>query len=580
MSNSNFTSALTTEVNSLSKKFGLTESKSFLIWFSKIAFDLSDEDAFESILADGPNDKSIDLFFVDDYSRRVIIVQGKYSKSSNSKPKDNSVESLLACLDWLSSPEALQREGKLELSEAGVEYLEAVENEYLIELWFVYCGPKNEKIDQRIRIYNANKDNIEKRRVCRHCDIKLIETFFEEHRGKGRRIEKYTLDTISQSIEIHGGFGKGLVTSINALELVNLYSTFGDKLFSRNVRLFLGAKQGSVNAGIKNTIEDDSDKSNFWAYNNGITMICDYFDFNQDAQKLEIKNFSIVNGCQTTVSLFRSKESVNDSVIVLLKVICPPEQAIDSIIRFTNSQNQIRVWDISSQDRTQKRLQHDFENLNQPIYYQLRRGDVQALNSTARRKFLEGRKMRIVRHDMLAQYIMAYKQRPVIAYKHKSFLFTKYYDEIFSPDIKVEEALFIWKSGEILQDKIREEIILDTSKDNALDVLILKRGGRLYSLGVFGLIASLRNGPDYLRTIKEERIISNSASDRISKYALISIIWYKDAVQDLLKIEKKDLSVLVRDANFFHLISSRIESRFRTMSVDKNWLKGALPKLF
>jgi len=120
MPSSSFLSALTIEVNSLSSKFGLPESKAFLIWFSKIAFDLSDEDAFESVLVDGPNDKSIDLFFVDDYSRRVIIVQGKYSKTAQSRPKDNTVESLLACLDWLSSPETLQREGKLELSESSV----------------------------------------------------------------------------------------------------------------------------------------------------------------------------------------------------------------------------------------------------------------------------------------------------------------------------------------------------------------------------------------------------------------------------------------------------------------------------
>lgn len=575
-----FISALDNEVSALSKKFGLSESKAFLIWFSKITFDLSDEDAFESVLVEGPNDKSIDLFFVDDYSRRVIIVQGKYSKSGKSKLKDNTVESLLACLDWLSSPETLHREGKIELSEASVEYLEAVQNEYLVELWFVYCGSKNEKIDQRIRIFNANKENIDKRRVCRHCDIDLIETFFEEYRGKGRRVESATLMTSSPVIEIKGGFGRGLVTTVKGEELVSLYSKFGDELFARNVRLFLGAKQGSVNAGIKNTIEDVSDKSNFWAYNNGITMICDNFAFDENTQELEIKNFSIVNGCQTTVSLSRSKNSVDDNISILLKVICPPEQTIDSIIRFTNSQNQIRVWDISTQDRTQKRLQQDFEKLNQPIYYQLRRGDVQALSQSQKGIFLDGRKMRIIRHDILAQYIMAYNQRPVIAYKHKSFLFTKYYDEIFSPDIKVEEALFIWKSGEILQEKIREEIILESKKNNTTDVLILKRGGRLYSLSVFGLIAKLRNGPDYLRTINEERVISKSAAERISKYALISTIWYKDAVKDLLKIEGKDLSVLVRDLNFFTLISERIESRYRTMAVDSIWLKGALPKLF
>ena len=100
------------------------------------------------------------------------------------------------------------------------------------------------------------------------------------------------------------------------------------------------------------------------------------------------------------------------------------------------------------------------------------------------------------------------------------------------------------------------------------------------TIGVFGLIAKLRNGPDYLRTISEERIMSNSALRRIEKYASIATIWYKDIVKDLLKIEGKDLSVLVRDLNFFKLVSERIESRYRTMAINQEWLKGALPKLF
>jgi len=50
-------------------------------------------------------------------------------------------------LDWLAQPETLRQEGKPELAEAASAYLEAVEKEYSIDLWFVYCGAKNENID-------------------------------------------------------------------------------------------------------------------------------------------------------------------------------------------------------------------------------------------------------------------------------------------------------------------------------------------------------------------------------------------------------------------------------------------------
>lgn len=572
--------ALTNEVAGLATKFGLKESKAFLVWFAKLAFDLSDEDAFESTVVDGPNDKSIDLFWVDDFTNRIVVAQGKYSETGISKPKDNAVESLLGSLDWLNQPETLERAGKPELAEAARAYLEALEKEYSVELWFVYCGPKNDNIDQRIRLYNANPENQERRRSSRHCDLGMLDSLFLEYRGEGRRIEHATVRTEPNPIQVSGGFGKGLVSTIKGKELVHLYSTFGDELFARNVRLWLGAKKGSVNHGMLATLEDSVERGNFWAYNNGVTMICDSYEYDLEKCELTLRNFSIVNGCQTTVSLHQKGDKVTDDVSVLLRVIGPPEQTIDSIIRFTNSQNQIRVWDISTQDQTQRRLQRDFENLKQPIYYRLRRGEQSALDSKQRKKFRGNGKMRTIPHDVLAQYIAAYKSHPVTAYKDKALLFTKYYQDVFPPDIQATEALFIWKAGETVQETVRQEMIRDIEEGNKQALLTLKSGGRMFALYVFSQIARLRNGPDYLRTITEERATSNHAYERISKYAKLATLWYKAAVTNVMSRTGKELSVLVRDQEFPQMIRSEVDLQYRTMALSEEWLRGALPKLF
>jgi hypothetical protein len=253
MPNSQLINALTNEVAALATKFGIKESKAFLVWFAKLAFDLSDEDAFESTVVDGPNDKSIDLFWVDDFLNRVVVAQGKYSEKGSSKPRDNAVKSLLASLDWLNQPEVLERARKPELAEAARAYLEALEREYSVELWFVYCGLKNNNIDQRIRVYNANPENQQKRRSARHCDLGMLDNLFLEYRGEGRRIEHATVHTEPNPNQVSGGYGKGLVSTIKGQELVHLYSMFGDELFARNVRLWLGAKKGSVNYGMLET---------------------------------------------------------------------------------------------------------------------------------------------------------------------------------------------------------------------------------------------------------------------------------------------------------------------------------------
>jgi hypothetical protein len=569
-----------TEVVTLANKFGITESKAFLVWFGKLAFDLSDEEAYQSVLVEGPNDKSIDFFWIDHFANRVIVAQGKYSSTGISKPRDNSVDSLLSSLDWLAQPETLEQEGKPELAEAARAYSEAVEREYSIDLWFVYCGPKNQNIEQRIRVYNANPDNEQNRRSSRHCDLSVLDNLFVEARGQGRRIESATVRVEPDTIELSGGFGKGFVSTIRGRELVALYSEFGDELFARNVRLYLGAKKGSVNAGVLATLEDSNERRNFWAYNNGITMICDSFKYDDTTSELTLRNFSIVNGCQTTVSLHRKEKDVTDDVSVLLRVIGPPEQAIDSIIRFNNSQNQIRIWDISTQDPTQRRLQRDFENLAQPIYYDLRRGEKSALNAQQKKKFRDNGKMRAIPHDELAQYIAAYKVDPVAAYKDKGSLFRKYLQDIFPPDIRVEETLFMWKAGEAVKEAVRVEMVRDNEQHNNRGLLILKRGGRLYALTVFSEVAQQRNGPDYLRTITEKRVASKSADERIEKYAKLATLWYKAAVENLLDRTNRDLSVLVRDQGFAEMFKREVELQYRTMALSEDWLKGALPKLF
>lgn len=581
MSGTQLLSVMGTEVSALADKFGIEKSKAFLIWFAKLGFDLSDEDGYEGALVDGPNDKSIDLFYVDDFANRVVVVQGKHSETGISKPRDAAVDSLLSCLDWLSQPEVLESSGKSELAEAARSYLEAMEKDYSVELWFVYCGSKNENIDQRIRLYNDNPENQEKRRSCKHCDIGVLDTLFQEYRGEGRRIEQATVSITPNPIQVSGGFGRGLVSTIKGEELVTLYSNFGDELFARNVRLWLGAKKGSVNAGILETLEDSTESGNFWAYNNGVTMICDSFELREETQELVLRNFSIVNGCQTTVSLHQQASKVTDDVSVLLKVIGPPEQTIDSIIRYTNSQNQIRVWDISSQDPIQRRLQRDFASLEEPVYYQLRRGEQAALSTQERRKYRSNGKMRTIAPDTLAQYIGAYKlDRPVTAYKDKSVLFTKFSQDIFPPNLKASEALFIWKAGETVQEIVREEMKHDTEKGNMHSVFILKRGGRLFSLAVFSHIARFRNGTDYLRTITEERISSNKADQRLEKYAKLATLWYKNAVENLIERTNKDLSVLVREQDFWKMVKKEVDRLYRAAAVNEDWLKGALPKLF
>jgi hypothetical protein len=114
-----------------------------------------------------------------------------------------------------------------------------------------------------------------------------------------------------------GAFGNAIVVSMPGSELVRLYEKYGDILFDRNVRLFLGDRKGSVNAGIASTLRDEQRRDKFWAFNNGITMLCDGFEIeDEDNGLLVVRNFNIINGCQTTVSLARSTVDLTDVYVL------------------------------------------------------------------------------------------------------------------------------------------------------------------------------------------------------------------------------------------------------------------------
>ncbi len=582
-----FADTLHNEVECLADIYSVRRSNAFPIWFATVAWDLEEDEAYDALQVEGPNEKGMDLFWIDDQNRRILIAQCKFSSSATTRPKEKDLTNLLSCVDWLANPGALEREGRPELIAAAQEYVDAIQQDYTTQLWFVYSGPRDENVDKRIRIYNANRDHQENSRMAVHCDLDLLKSRHEELRGEGRRIERAVIGTASNVFEVSGTFGRGLVTSISGPELVKLHENFGDKLFARNVRGWLGARKGSVNAGIIATVEDDIERGYFWAYNNGITIVCDNYSYDSESEQIELSNFSIVNGCQTTVALARSGVDDLSKTFLLARIISPPETLVDSVILFTNSQNLVRTWERVSQDKIQRRLHQQFNALGQPVYYDIRRGDWKSLSPSAKRRFrLDNGPYNVIKHDRLAQYLSAYRGMAVVAYKHKAFLFDKYYEQTFPPDMRVEEALFVWKAGESVQDVIREEIRKETERINSGErerdkyLLMLKRGGRIYALGVFGLVGSLRNGPDYLRSITEERIVSKGAAERINKYAKVSVQLYMRATNDLLEISKTDLSVLVRETDFFKRLSERVVSEYEVMKINEDWLEGALPKLF
>jgi hypothetical protein len=139
--------------------------------------------------------------------------------------------------------------------------------------------------------------------------------------------------------------------------LVRIYGEHGQRLLERNVRAFLQAK-GKINKGLQETLRDEPHR--FLAYNNGLCCTAAEVEVetNDDGHALlkAVKDFQIVNGGQTTASIYHAHKAAGldvEDVRVQMKltVLSNPDDVIEVvplISKYANSQNKVNTADFSA----------------------------------------------------------------------------------------------------------------------------------------------------------------------------------------------------------------------------------------
>lgn len=160
--------------------------------------------------------------------------------------------------------------------------------------------------------------------------------------------------------------------------LARMYGEHGQRLLERNVRAFLQAK-GKINRGLQKTLKEEPHR--FLAYNNG--LCCTAADFRMSGGKLEwVKDFQIVNGGQTTASIYhavkKDKIDVRQVVVqVKLTVLKDPakvSEIVPLISRFANSQNKVNGADFAANGPFHSKLEEASRNNWAPAASGLERG--------------------------------------------------------------------------------------------------------------------------------------------------------------------------------------------------------------
>lgn len=214
-----------------------------------------------------------------------------------------------------------------------------------------------------------------------------IEIEFDSFTEDGKGLQCLQVPSIDEMYDCYLAIVPGEI-------LAKLYKEYSNELLESNVRAFLG-QAGKFNKGIRDTIRTKPQM--FLPYNNGITATAESVETKIIDNQLvitKLNDFQIVNGGQTTASLYHTQKKFKDAdlskIFVQMKLTVIKDKELKNIVvpnisRFANSQNKVSELDLSSnnpyfiqiENLSRKKYVVNPENKNQSLLWFFERANGQ-----------------------------------------------------------------------------------------------------------------------------------------------------------------------------------------------------------
>lgn len=341
------------------------DGKAFELLCAKYVLDLS-TDLDDSVNISGSGDGGIDVFHINETSKKIEIMQCKFNQALDNKLDDADLSYFAGILDRLNGTFGGNKEFKLTQD----TYKNKINEGYSVDLYFINAGEFTDRQSQHIEMIKNSfseyeQENKEIEVNFNALGIYELLAYFSDIPTPECKLEINNEETFYTKNKIP----HRLVTSIRVFELVNVCDSIGSVVFSINPRSYL--KQKKMSNQIKETARNNSDM--FWHYNNGISAICS--DFYVNGTTLTITNFKIVNGRQTISALKEIKKHLGNSEILLrLTMIDNTDSRRTLISQYTNTQNLITNSDLLAHTEKIRQLKDDFERHWPKFLFEHQRG--------------------------------------------------------------------------------------------------------------------------------------------------------------------------------------------------------------
>jgi len=201
-------------------------------------------------------------------------------------------------------------------------------------------------------------------------------------------------------------------------------------IFYDNVRDYLG--ENPINLKIDKTLKDKKFDL-FSLLNNGITIVADRKD-NSKGKFFSISNYQIVNGCQTSHTLFNNRDLDGINLVnIPIKLIITTNDTIKSKITIaTNSQTEIQEDQLVAFSEFQKTLElyyRSYKEEEKRLYYERRTGQYNSEKGIPKTKI-------VTIKNQIKTFASMFLEMPHLASGYYGKLYKNTKDNIFKNDHK------------------------------------------------------------------------------------------------------------------------------------------------
>ena len=382
------------------------------------------ESDYGEMIVDGQYDGGVDVLLTDPSSESsdLVIAQSKYYSTISFEDVFNAMTKMAAFYKDMQQGHyeqvsaTVQRRFLSLFSEVGEES----KIHFVFYTSALQSGINKARIEKKFRELFADSSQFE---VSIFFGKDVVEEINEsESRRATVEHGKIRLDE-SNNCLLYGE--NAAIVNVSALSIKKLYAKHNTQLLARNLRYHIAGRD--IDKGIDETIRNNPES--FWYKNNGITIVCS--DFSIDGREVKLRDFSIINGGQTTYMIHKSQSvDEHNDFYLPCKIIKTEGNTEDeknafslSIAKATNTQKPIKPVDLKANSPEQIRFAQSMREVG--VFYQTKRGET--VPKAFKEACLNSSLVEIGKLCMAAIYQIPCTSRT----KPSSLYLSQYYDKVF-----------------------------------------------------------------------------------------------------------------------------------------------------